>query len=230
MKNILKTCLALVLLVGFSSLTAQTTRSLSYFNKLSASSSVKVKLIKSNEHKVAFKMTTGSEERLITEVKNDRLIVKIKNKSFGWNGNAKAAVKVYYTELNEVDVNAGASVKAEEVIHTANMDVSVSSGARADLEVESDKIYAEVSSGGRIELEGTAKNGKYEASSGGFINAVGMVCDNVDAEASSGGQLKVYANKKLDAEASSGGTIRYKGNAEYTNTDSGWSGKIKRIN
>ena len=230
MKNILKTCMALVLLIGFSSLTAQTTRNLSYFNKLSASSSVKVKLIKSNEHKVEFKMTSGDEDRLITEVKNDRLIVKIKSKSFGWNGNAKAAVKVYYTELNEVDVSAGASVKGEEVINATNMEVSVSSGARADLEVESEKIYAEVSSGGRIELEGSAKNGKYEASSGGFIDAVSMVCDNVDAEASSGGQMKVHANKKLNAEASSGGSIKYRGEADYTNTDSGWSGKIKRIN
>lgn len=230
MKIFIKFCLFFFITLSLNSSFAQNTRKVDYFNKVSASASVKVKLIKSDEQRVEYKMLKGDEDRLITEVKNDRLIVKIKNKAFNWNNNTKAAVKVYYTELEAVSASAGATVKAEEPITGERVDVEVSSGAVMDVEVEASKVKAEASSGSRLLIEGSAEKGAFEVSSGANIDAVTLVCDNVKAEANSGGRMKVHANKKLHAEANSGGSIRYKGNADYVDSDSGWSGKVKKIN
>ena len=229
MKNVIRINLIFLFFLVFSFAYGQTTRTVGNFNKVSASSSVKVKLIKSNEQKVEFKMTRGNEEDLITEVKNNKLIIKIKSSMFNWKSNGKANVKVYYTDLNSVEASAGATVKGDELIHAEEMNVEVSSGATVDVEVEAKNIDAEVSSGARLALEGSAEYGDFEVSSGGNLNAADMICDKVSAEASSGGNLKVHANKKLKADASSGGNIRYKGSAEHTNTDSGWSGSISRM-
>jgi hypothetical protein len=189
-----------------------------------------VQLIKADKQKVEFKMITGDEKDLITVVKNNKLIIKIKSGMFSWNNNTKASVKVYYTTLSGIEASSGSSIKSDELIYTSKMDVEVSSGAAADLEIETENIDAEVSSGGRLLLEGSAETAEFEVSSGANLNASKMVCDNVSADASSGGQIEVHVNKKLKADASSGGSIRYKGTVEYTNTDSGWSGQIKRIN
>ena len=229
MKNILKLNFVFIFCLSISLAFGQSTREVANFNKVSASASVKVKLIKSDVQKVEFKMTSGDEEHLITKVKNGKLFIKIKSGTFNWNNKSKASVKVYYTELNEIEASAGASIKAEELIHSSEMDVSVSSGAAADLEIETGSIDADVSSGGRLSLEGSAENGDFDVSSGAHLDALNMICDNVSADASSGAHLKVHVNKKLKADASSGGSIKYRGDVEYTNTDSGWSGQIRRM-
>jgi len=229
MKNLMKVSFVFLISLSLSIANGQTTRTVDNFTKVSASTNVSVKLIKSDEQKIEFKMTGGDEKSFITKVKNNKLIIKIKSGMLNWSSKAKATVKVYYTELNEISASAGATIKSDELIYASEMNVDVSSGAVADLEIEAKTIDADVSSGGRILLEGSAENGDFDVSSGANLDASDMVCDNVDADASSGGTLKVHANKKLNADASSGGSIRYKGNVEYTNTDSGWSGKIKRI-
>lgn len=230
MKNLIKTSLVFLFSIGLVVAHGQITRNVDDFTKISASTNVQVKLIKSDKQKVEIKMLSGDEESLITEVNNDKLIIKIKSGIFSWNNKSKALVKVYYTQLNGVEVSAGASVKSDDLIYTENMNVEVSSGAVADLEVEAENIDAEVSSGGRITLEGNAKTGDFEASSGANLDASKMICDNVSADVSSGARIDVHVDKKLNADASSGGAIRYKGKVEYTNSDSGWSGQIKRMN
>ncbi len=229
MKNILKTGFVFLISLSFSIAYGQSIRTVDHFQKVSASASVKIKLIKSDVQKVEFKMISGDEKSLVTEVKNKKLTIKIKSGMFNWSNKTKASVKVYYTELDEIEASAGASIKSDELIYGRDMDVEVSSGAVTDLEIEAESIDVDVSSGGRILLEGSAKNGNFEASSGANIDALNMICDNVSADVSSGGHLKIHVNKKLTADASSGGSIRYRGNVEYTDTDSGWSGKIRRI-
>ncbi len=229
MKNIIKASFVFFVSLSFSIAYGQSVRNVDHFQKISASTSVKVKLIKSDVQKVEFKMIKGDAKNLVTKVKNKKLIIKTKSGTFNWGNNTKAAVKVYYTELDEIEASAGASIKAEELIFTEDMDVGVSSGAVIDIEVESESIDADASSGGKLLLEGSATRGDFDVSSGANLDASDMVCDNVSADASSGGHLKIHVNKKLSADASSGGSIRYKGNVEYADTDSGWSGKIKRI-
>jgi len=230
MKNLLRICLIFFISISLSAVYGQSIREVGDFNEVSASANVSVKLIKSDVQKVEVKMIRGNEEDLITKVKNNKLIIKIKSGIFKGNNKTKAKVKVYYTDLFGVEASAGSSVKGEELIHTSHMDVDVSSGAVIDIEVETNKLSADASTGGRIALEGSAENGNFDVSSGANIDASDFVCDNVSADASSGGKLQVHVNKKLNADANSGGSIRYRGNAEYTNTDAGWSGQIKKVN
>jgi len=230
MKNILKISFLLLCFLSTSTVQSQTTRNLDYFNKVSARSNVKVKLIHSNEHKVIFKFSGEDDDNVITTVKNDELVVKVKKNKFGWNNKAKAAVKVYYTDLKSIEAKAGASIKAEESIQTSELDVVVSSGSVVDIEVEAELIDVEVLSGARALIEGKSTNGRFDASSGAHIDALRLICDNAKAEASSGASIKLHVNKKLAADATSGGMIKYRGDVEQTNIDSGWSGQIKKIN
>jgi len=205
------------------------TREIGNFSGISASTSVSVKLVKADSPRIEYKMIKGSDSRLITKVKGNDLIVKIKSKIGSWNNSAQAKVIVYYTELDDISVSAGATVKSEEPIRAESMDVDVSSGSSADLEIIAHEIDADASSGATLKLEGSAKEGEFDASSGSTINAKNLICDYVDADVSSGATIKVHANKKLSADASSGGSIRYKGDATDTNIDKGWSGQISRM-
>lgn len=229
MKNLIVPILVCFLSISAVNILAQSTREISNFDRISVSSSVKVELIKADAPKLEYKMTSGSDEKLITEVKNNRLIIKIKNGMFNRNNNTKANVKVYYTSLSGIELSAGSAVKSSGTIKSDKLIVDASSGARADLDVEAAAVGVEASSGSKVSIDGSAEKGKFEVSSGANINASNLICEKVKAEASSGGQIRAHVDKELTAEASSGGTIRYKGSVEYTNTDSGWSGQISRM-
>jgi hypothetical protein len=69
-----------------------------------------------------------------------------------------------------------------------------------------------------------------EASSAGEIDAYDLEAENVDAEASSAGSIKVNVTKNLTAHASSGGGIRYRGNPDKSITDSSSGGSVKKAN
>lgn len=229
MKNLFRICFVFVLSMSLSLVNGQSVRDVGNFDEVSASSNVSVKLIKSDKQKVEFKMTRGDEADFVAKVKNNRLILKVKSGILNYGNKSKAQVKVYYTDLYGVSASAGASIKSDDLINTSKMDVDVSSGARIDIEVETEKLSADASSGGRMSLEGSAKNGDFDVSSGANLDASDMICDNVTADASSGGDLQVHANKKLNADVSSGGSIRYSGDAEYVNTDKSWSGQVKKV-
>lgn len=75
---------ALILLLSFLTASAiAQTRSISDFDAIKTSGNVNVKLVKADSPSIEYKMIAGNENDLITEVKNNTLTVKIKNKTAG---------------------------------------------------------------------------------------------------------------------------------------------------
>lgn len=229
MKHLLTTALLAILVFCSVSLNAQS-RDIPNFSAISASTSVSVTLIKADAPAIEYRMIKGKDENLITEVKGNTLKIKTKSKNgWSWSSNAQAEVTVYYTQLSDINVAAGASLKASDPIYTEDMDIDVSSGASADIEVICTELSADASSGATIKLEGSSSKSSYDASSGASIRAKTLTSNKVRAEASSGASISLHADKSLNADASSGGSIKYAGNVSDTDIDAGWSGQIRRI-
>ena len=222
MKKILIVLIA-VLLVQWE-MSAQNTRKVDNFVAVYAGGSVRVELIPASSCKVEFTMIKGSESDLITEVSGGQLKIKIKNGLMGAS-NAKADVKVYYTQLEEVEAAAGASVSGKSTIQSRNLEVSCSSGARISLSVSSDIVKLEGSSGSNTALSGVVKEKlNVSSSSGAKVDASSLESKAVYASASSGSNIKVWARERLDADASSGGRVSYKGDPKDKNFETGMSG------
>jgi Putative auto-transporter adhesin, head GIN domain len=204
------------------------TRTIADFNSLSTAGSVKVELIKSSVPKIEYKMLKGKDEDLITEVKNGKLSIKIKNK---WGmSNAKADVKVYYTSLNSLVSSAGSSIQSFEKINSDNMSISSSSGSRISLILNANSTAVNSSSGSSITLSGDVKGaGTFDSSSGSNINASGLSINDADVEASSGSSISLWVKNKISADASSGGNIKYKGTPTIVDTDKSSGGSISKM-
>jgi hypothetical protein len=74
------------------------------------------------------------------------------------------------------------------------------------------------------------KNATFDTGSAGEIDAYDLECETVNAEASSGGSVKVNVTKSLTAHATSGGSIKYRGNPDKSITDSSSGGSVKKSN
>ncbi|MDF1697047.1 MAG: DUF2807 domain-containing protein [Saprospiraceae bacterium] len=227
MKNIITNSIYLAFLFLSVSSFGQT-RDVGQFHGVSISTSIEATLVHSNSTKVEYTMKKGEDKNLVTKVKNGILYVKTKSGIGNWGNSTSAKVTVYYTNLDEINVSAGCTVKTDGEVSAKTMDVEVTSGSTAILEIDANEIDVEVTSGATLKLSGEANQGEFEATSGSTLNGYNFVTNDADVEASSGASLFIHVNDTLNAEASSGASIRYTGDVKKKNIDAGWSGSIKR--
>lgn len=84
-------------------------------------------------------------------------------------------------------------------------------------------VKASTSSSSDIKLAGTCRNASFNASSAGSIYAKDLLAKDVEARASSAGDVECNASGVLSTSVSSAGSVRYKGNPARV------EGKIKGV-
>ncbi|MGC4021036.1 MAG: head GIN domain-containing protein [Cyclobacteriaceae bacterium] len=205
------------------------TRSLKSFHNIKVSQAIDVYLKKGDKESARVEITGGDVEDVVTEVTENTLRVKMRD-SRGFFSKVDAKVYVTYVSLEKISASSASSVFSDGMIKANNLDINVSSAASVELSVEATSVMVDVSSAGDAVLEGKASKVEVEVSSGGEIDAYKLDGETVVARSSSGGDARISVSKDLDAHASSGGDIRYRGNPSRTNTQSSSGGSVKKSN
>jgi hypothetical protein len=157
-------------------------------------------------------------------------ILKIHMQSGNYRDRKNVKVYVTYVALDRVSASSAASVFSNGTIKANQFDINVSSAASVEISLEATATTLSASSAGDIVLQGKSKSLEVEASSAADINCYDFECENVNANASSAGDIKINVTKNLDAHASSGGSVRYRGSPVKTNTGSSSGGSVKKSN
>lgn len=197
-----------------------------HFTGVRGSAGLDVYLEKGSETKVVVEADENLHDLIITEVNNGFL--KIRTRS---NISRAKAKKVYvtYTELDALEASSGADVIANSVVKAEKLSLSSSSGADLEVEIDAREVTASTSSGADLKVFGRAKYFTADASSGSDLNAKELSVQKCRAEATSGADITVNVREDLDARASSGGDIRYYGNPTSVNKKDGHSGGIRKM-
>jgi hypothetical protein len=177
------------------------------FTKVSASEGLVVYVTQAEEFSIEVEADDNVIDLIDTKIKNGKLRINT-SKNIGH------ATKNIYVSLPKVTALAGSSgshLETKNAIKTAELEVDGSSGAILELEVVSNEIDIDASSGANLRISGTANEALIDVSSGGNINAKNLQTQNCNADASSGGNVKVQVSRSLVADASSGGNISYSG-------------------
>jgi len=122
-----------------------------------------------------------------------------------------------------IDVSSGANVKGDFRVDNT-LDIGTSSGANIRAGVTAGTITVKASSGSNTAIEGKADSGIIDISSGALCKADELRLNNLEAEATSGGNLSVNVSTRLKVKASSGGLVKYKGRPEIESNISKTSG------
>ena len=217
-----------VTLFGHIWLQGQTTRNLDHFTRMSAATGIEVLLVKDRTNKAVIEVENIEVNKVITEVRGDRLVIKFAPQKGMWNRHkkVKASVTLHYQSLSEIQTSTGAVIKSNGTIDANDVTLEASTGGIIELNLASEEVEIDASSGGILKLGGAASELEVDASSGGIVNAYELNASHVDADASSGGLVKVTATRSISADASSGGVVNYKGNPEKVSLDKSVSGAI----
>lgn len=222
---------ALVVVVFFvvPALAQQTeTRQVGSFSGVSAAEGIDVYLKKGEKEEVKVVVDGTEPSNIITEVSGSYL--KVHRKDGRYRPGIDAKVYVTYVNLDKLSASSAGSIFSEDTIEARDMQISASSAGTIEVTVRAGTLTASSSSAGEVEIKGQVRTLSAEVSSAGEIDADELDAEEVEADASSGGSMKVNVRESLHAEASSAGSIRFRGNPDRSITNSSSGGTVKRSN
>ncbi len=226
--------LGLILFVFITSLaTAQRSevRDLPTFDGITLSTSGNVYITQGSNQKVELKGREDTLEKIITEVRGSRLVIKTRSSDswFSWSDIGNFDVYITVKELDKIHVAGSGRIYTENKISTRDMELDVSGSGRMEVEVDARYIDASISGSGKMEIDGTSTDLEVRISGSGSIYGEKLQVENCEARISGSGKIEVNVSKSIDARISGSGSIYYRGNPDKINSSSSGSGKVRKI-
>lgn len=195
------------------------TRNVGNFKKISASHGFEVEFRYGSSPSVELEVDDNIMKYVDAEVDGDVLKIGISDHV----NLHDAHLKAYVTgpDLFGVKMSSGSDFTSRDVIkRNGTLSFDASSAGSITTEIDAPEVSAEASSGASLQLSGRTKTYEATASSGSSIKSSDLMSENTNVSVSSGASAHVHASVQLDAKASSGGDIYYSGNANVRKTES----------
>jgi hypothetical protein len=209
------------------------------FKSIYVNSNYTVYLKQTNKQEVSVEALT--EIYSITDIKvvDGVLMVNIERKPENPNKSLWAKIddiklnptmKLYVTMRNveELQVNGGGKIIAENSLATGNIKLAVNGGGSMDIDLKGDMVKAEVTGSGSLALRGYATAVDALVSGPGTINGFNCPVDDAKVKVSGSGVCELNVTNKLDAVVAGSGMVRHKGNTKNTVKKVYGSGGVER--
>jgi hypothetical protein len=170
-------------------------------------------------------------DRLIVEVVNNVLIIRLKQIEGRDNNFSNLKLKIYvdYKNLNSIETSGVTQVYSENVINADKMDIHNSGVSKAKLNIEAKEINIETSGTSDVTLTGSTGILNTKSSGVSNIKAYDLAAQEVRSETSGASNTYVAAAKSLSAKASGASNVNYKGNPQITGNESSKAANIRKM-
>lgn len=200
-------------------------RTLGDFDEIKVTTGMNVWITQGDQTKVVVVADENLHDVILTEVSGKTLKVYTDSR-IRWAKEKKVLITI--DNLSKINSSAGSNVHSNGLLNFEDLEISTSSGSNANLEVFSKNLSVSASSGANAKLKGNAYKLELDASSGANIIAGGLEAAICEAEASSGANVHITVLNEIEAHASSGGNVIYYGNPEKVDTKTSSGGNVTR--
>ncbi len=195
------------------------------FNAVKASRGLDVILVNDQNAKVIVEANKNLHEHIKIYVEGNTLhVTSDQNIYFADEKN----VFVSYDKVNQLKVNSGASITAQEPVVQKELTLSATSGADIRLNIKAETLSSSVTSGAMMDLTGKVNNHKANATSGANIRAKDLLSLVSEAKATSGASIKIHAKNEFTGKATSGADVVYYGKPERVSEVDNSGGNVRR--
>jgi hypothetical protein len=200
-------------------------KSVGEFKELKVYDLINVELIKSDDNKVV--ITGDKANKVVFVNKNGKLKIRMDiNESYDGSG---TKVKLYYSTIDIIDVNEGASVHAQETIKQFEIELNAQEGGVIKVPVDVSYTGVKAVTGGIIETSGQSKNQKVALLTGGIYKGENLVTEKTEISINAAGEGYINATKLADVKIRAGGNVYIYGNPETINESNVLGGKVERM-
>ncbi len=222
MKKIIMTVIA-VCITAISFGQNPITKNVGDFDTVKVYDRIVVNLVKSDENKVVVSGADASQVQVIN--KDGKLKIRMEfNLIFDGNN---TFVNVYYNNLRIIDGNEGAEITSNELIEQDEIEVKMQEGARIKVGLNVKKATMRAVTGGIIEASGLAETQDVTVNTGGVYEGRDLETKESKVFVQAGGEVEVYASKKVDVTIRAGGDVDIYGNPEEVKRRRTFGGRIR---
>lgn len=202
-----------------------TTRSTGSYDGIKTAGPMDFKLVQGKEGEISIKADANLMEYIITEVKNNELIVKVE-KNVGLKPSKTIVITIPYESISSVSLSGSGDVENSGTIKADEFKVALAGSGDIKLNVDSESLDSSIAGSGDIELRGSTKNLTTKIAGSGDFEGGNLESTNVDAQISGSGSVNVVCNGELYARISGSGDVKYSGKPTKKDTKISGSGSV----
>jgi hypothetical protein len=195
------------------------------FNTVKVYDLINLKMIKSDENRVVI---SGDNKRDVEVLnKNGKLKIRMKIEE-SYDGNDTVVV-LYYTAVDVIDANEGATVIVKEPLQQFEIDLKTQEGAQITATINTTYANFRAVTGGIINITGTSKNQDISIYTGGKFNGKELITVQTEISVNAAGEAYVNATEYVDVRIKAGGEVYIYGKPKKVDESKVLGGKIKRM-
>jgi hypothetical protein len=202
-----------------------TSRSTDSYEGIKVAGSMDIKLVEGKEGDITIKGDSNLMKYIITEVKDNKLIVKTK-KGYNLKSTKAIVVTVPYESISSVSLSGSGDIDNSGTIEATDFDVSLAGSGDIILNVSAKNIESSIAGSGDISLKGSTDNLMTKVAGSGDFNGKSLNSKNVEAKIAGSGDISVVCNGELKARIAGSGDVKYSGKPTNKDTKVTGSGSV----
>ena len=203
------------------------TRSTGNYDEIKCAGSMDYILVAGTEGKIKIEGESNLLEYIITEVKGNKLVVKVKNGiNLKSSSNKGIKITIPFEDISQVSLSGSGDLWNDDVIKADNLDVSLAGSGDVTIKVDANSVEGNLSGSGDITLSGKTDKLDVSLAGSGDIHGFGLQSNHTEASVAGSGDIEIVSNKSLKARVSGSGDIEYKGNPDKEDSKVSGSGSI----
>ncbi|WP_420574273.1 head GIN domain-containing protein [Kordia sp.] len=203
------------------------TRTTSDYDIVSVAGSFDVELVAGTEGKITLEGESNLLEYIETEVKSDKLKIKVKK---GYNirvsNNKKLLITVPFRDLSKVALAGSGDVYTKDTIKADEFKMALAGSGDVIIDIDANDLTMAVSGSGDMTARGTANSSSIKLAGSGDIHAYKLKSKSAEVSLAGSGDIRLYVEDNLKARVVGSGDITYKGNPSKEDTKVSGSGSI----
>ncbi|AUP81160.1 head GIN domain-containing protein [Flavivirga eckloniae] len=188
------------------------TRTTSEYDGVKCSGFMDFILVKGTEGNIKIEGEENLLEHIITEVKDNKLIIK-KRKGANISPSKFKTIKITipFEDISTVSLAGSGDLWNEDIITATNLDIALAGSGDVVLNIKASSTKAAIAGSGDVTLKGDTNNLEAKVAGSGDFHGFGLQTNNTDVSVAGSGDAKVFTNKNLKARVAGSGDITYKG-------------------
>lgn len=203
------------------------TRTTGDYDAIKCAGSMDFILVAGEEGKIKIEGEENLLEHIVTEVKGDKLVVKVEkgiNLKPSWGKTIK--ITIPFKDINEVSLAGSGDLWNEDKITATNFKVSLAGSGDIIVNVEASSVKGSIAGSGDLTVKGTTNDLEAKVAGSGDFHGFGLEANNTIVSVAGSGDAEVVSKKSLKARVAGSGDIEYKGNPSKEDTKVSGSGSI----
>ena len=204
-----------------------TTRSTADYDGIKCAGSFDYVLVAGTEGKITIEGEENLLQYVITEIKDNNLIIKTKkNVNLKPSNNKTIKITIPFKDISNVSLAGSGDLWNEDVITSTNLEVALAGSGDIVLNIAATNTEGKVAGSGDLTLKGNTNKLEAKVAGSGDFHGFDLQSNHTVVAVAGSGDAEVVSNESLKARVSGSGDIEYRGSPKTEDTKVAGSGSI----